>query len=168
MDNKVNTARLIVVMGVSGSGKSTIGKELASKLDLEFLDADDFHPEENVQKMASGKPLDDTDRAGWLERLNGVLLEYRPTGVVLACSALKEAYREILSRNIGKESIIWVLLSGSYEQIHNRMKARNAHFMPSTLLRSQFETLEVPDYALEVSIVHSPQVIVAEILSGIK
>ena len=160
--------KLIVVMGVSGSGKSTVGRLLASALEVEFFDADDFHPEENVKKLRSGKPLNDADRAGWLERLNEVLLTYRQEGAVLGCSALKEVYRDILAKGIGKEHIVWVYLKGSFDQILQRMKARDAHFMPSSLLQSQFDTLEIPDYAIEVSIEASPEDMVAEILAVIK
>ena len=167
MDRRVNKAHLVVVMGVSGSGKSTVGTLLAGALELEFYDADDFHPEENVKKLRSGKPLNDEDRAGWLERLNELLLSSRQTGTVLACSALKETYRDVLANGIGKENIVWVYLRGSYDQILQRMEARS-HFMPSTLLRSQFDTLEIPDYAIEVSIEASPQDIISEILSVLK
>ncbi len=168
MDRKDNSGHLIIVMGVSGSGKSTVGNLLAGTLNSEFFDADDFHPQENVKKLASGKPLNDADRAGWLERLNEVLLSSRQTGAVMACSALKERYRDILARGIGKENVVWVYLKGSYDQILERMKARDSHFMPSSLLRSQFDTLEIPDYAIAVNIGESPDDIVAEILSGIK
>lgn len=138
-------------MGVSGSGKTTIGKLLGKKLGLVFYDADDYHPEANIIKMASGKPLDDEDRQGWLERLNQLIREREKQGMVLACSALKEHYREILARNV-KNDITWIYLEGSFEQILERMKGRKDHFMPSELLRSQFETLEVPAYALSVPI----------------
>lgn len=154
---------IIIVMGVSGSGKSTVGKLLAQKLDLTFRDADDYHPPENIRKMASGRPLNDDDRRGWLLKLNELIRESLESGMVLACSALKESYRSILAQNINKE-LVWVYLEGSYEEILGRMQKREEHFMPSALLKSQFDTLEVPSYAITVSINNSPEKTVELIL----
>lgn len=154
-------------MGVSGCGKSTVGKLLAKKLELPFYDADDYHPQENIDKMASGKPLNDQDRQGWLLRLHKLILDCESTGLVLACSALKEGYRRTMASGLKSEPT-WIYLNGSYEEILNRLGARSEHFMPSTLLRSQFETLEVPDYAIVQSISKSPTEIVEELQPLIK
>ena len=159
--------KIFVVIGVSGSGKSTVGKLLAESLDLEFFDADDYHPQENIDKMSSGRPLNDTDRQGWLLRLNELLLEHESTGLVLACSALKEAYRRTLASGLKREPT-WIYLNGSFEEISNRLQVRSDHFMPTTLLKSQFETLEIPPYALDISISGSPADIVQEIQQRIK
>ena len=158
---------VIVVMGVSGCGKSTVGSLLALKLNLPFYDADDYHPTENVEKMAAGLPLNDTDRQGWLEKLNKLLKEQEHLGLILACSALKESYRKILATGLHKR-ITWVYLKGSYEDIWQRIQARNDHFMPPALLQSQFETLEVPTYALEIDIANSPEKIVDDIAAYLK
>ncbi|MEI7059150.1 gluconokinase [Nocardioides sp. CCNWLW239] len=127
-------------MGVSGSGKSTVGAVIAQRLRLPFADADDFHPPENIAKMSSGRPLDDHDRRPWLESLGDWLAEHEDTGAVLSCSALKRSYRDLLhSRAHGLHLLH---LSGSLEVIEARLAARAGHFMPPALLRSQFATLE--------------------------
>ena len=162
-----DTKPIVIVMGVSGSGKSTVGISLASRLGIPFADGDDFHPEANIAKMAAGQPLNDKDRQGWLERLSIFIRRSDQTGVVLACSALKEKYRILLREDVEKK-MIWVYLKGSYKEILERMQARSDHFMPSALLKSQFDTLEEPDYALKVSISKPPEEIVAEIMEKIK
>ena len=134
-------------MGVSGSGKTTLGKELAAALSRPFFDADDFHPEANVVKMKKGEPLNDDDRWPWLSRLNSVLNEHLQEGCVLACSALKESYRKLLFEGL-EEQLLLVYLKGEYAYIHQRMQARKNHYMPATLLQSQFDTLEEPQNAL--------------------
>ncbi len=154
---------LFVVMGVSGVGKTTVGKLLANALTLPFIDADDFHPKENIAKMASGIPLNDNDRHQWLLNLNGVLLEHQKTGAVLACSALKEKYRDLLNSGL-KKPLRFILLEGSFEQLKQRLQARKGHFMPAKLLTSQLETLEPPQNAIKVSISHTPDEIVAQII----
>ncbi len=154
---------LFVIMGVSGVGKTTVGKLLADTLALPFIDADDFHPKENIAKMASGMPLNDNDRHQWLLNLNGVLLEHQKMGAVLACSALKEKYRDLLSSGL-KKSLRFILLEGSFEQLKQRLQARKGHFMPAELLTSQLETLEPPKNAIKVSISHTPDEIVAQII----
>lgn len=158
---------IVIVMGVSGSGKSTVGKKLAEALGISFSDGDDFHPEVNIEKMAAGTPLDDQDRSIWLERLNEFIRDSENTGVVLACSALKEKYRKTLQNKVAEE-LIWVYLNGSYDEILERITARSDHFMTSALLQSQFETLEVPDYAIDVSISESPEEIVDTIINKLK
>lgn len=133
-----------LVMGVSGSGKTTLAKALADRLGWDFLDADDFHPPENIAKMTAGTPLDDSDRTPWLASLHERLLSTLKAGryPVLACSALKEKYRAQLLD--GLDGIVIVHLAGSYELIRARLEGRRGHFMKPEMLRSQFETLENP------------------------
>jgi len=138
----------IVVMGVSGSGKTTIGKLLATRLGCRFLDGDDFHTPENVAKMAAGTPLTDEDRRPWLERLNRELAARPKT--VLACSALKESYRQILSQGLDDCRIVH--LRGNIELIRSRLEQRKHRYMPASLLESQFASLEPPDDAIEVDV----------------
>ncbi|MFI0492009.1 gluconokinase, partial [Flavobacterium sp.] len=150
--NAINKNKAIVIMGVSGSGKSTIGKLLAEKIQIPFFDGDDFHSRENVEKMASGKPLNDEDRKGWLLQLNALIKENEnENGCIIACSSLKESYRKILSREVSN-SIKFVFLQGSYSEILFRLESRKNHFIPSSLLKSQFETLENPQNAYTLSI----------------
>lgn len=146
---------VFIVMGVSGCGKSTIGKLLADELEIPFFDGDDYHPEANVKKMAAGNSLNDNDREGWLKRLNSLALENSKVGAVIACSALKESYRVILSHSLNYQ-IEFVYLNGTFEEISNRLMQRKNHFMPTGLLKSQFNTLEVPNNAISVSITKTP------------
>lgn len=141
---------IVVVMGVSGAGKTTVGRALSESLGWEFLDADEFHPPENVAKMAAGTPLDDTDRWPWLGRLNAELLtrDAAGRGAVLACSALKEAYRVKLMAGVAAARLVH--LRGTFEEIRERVHARKHKYMPASLLQSQFDTLEPPANALEV------------------
>ena len=136
----------VIVMGVTGSGKTTLGRRIASHLRVEFFDADDFHSAESIQKMARGVPLDDTDRRPWLNTL-AKLVSTHSTGGVLACSALKQAYRDTLDPN---GTVVWVYLTSTPALIHERMKQRRGHFMPSSLVTSQFEALEEPKNAITV------------------
>lgn len=154
---------IIIIMGVSGSGKTTVGKLLAEELGLSFYDADNFHSIENVRKMKSGVPLTDDDRNPWLQHLNDNLVEWdSKEGAVLACSALKDRYRKQLKKNLKK--ISWVYLSGSADLIAYRMRARKKHYMPPELLQSQFADLEEPHYGIKVDIADDPEFIVKEIL----
>lgn len=149
-------------MGVSGCGKSTIGKALADGLGIPFYDGDDYHPESNIKKMASGKPLNDEDRQPWLETIHIKASESLQThGCVIACSALKEAYRSTLSNSIST-NVTWVYLKGEFDTILQRMQDRD-HFMPPHLLESQFDTLEEPSDAIIIDISEAPECIIKRI-----
>ena len=154
----------IVVFGVSGCGKSTVGQLIADRMKIPFFDADDFHPDSSVVKMKSGIALSDQDRKPWLERLSELLKE-NPDGSVLACSALKNAYREIL-RGCDLE-IRFVHLSGEFDLILKRMVARD-HFMPTSLLENQFSTLEPEPEAFEISIKNTPESIADRVIQWLK
>ena len=155
--------KVIFIMGVSGCGKSTIGRLLAQELDIPFFDGDDFHPEANIKKMSNGQPLNDDDRQGWLETLNNLAKkQLTKNSCVIVCSALKQKYRDTLSLNIKTETK-WVYLSGSFDQIFERLNSRDNHFMPSELLKSQFDTLEEPKDALRVDIGLTPENIIKTI-----
>lgn len=135
----------IVMMGVSGSGKSTVGAALAKRLGLGFRDADEFHPAANVAKMSAGTPLTDEDRWPWLDAIGAALAEAGRDGrgIVVGCSALKRIYRDRL-RTAAHRSLIFVHLSGSAGTLAKRMQTRKGHFMPASLLQSQLATLESP------------------------
>jgi len=156
-----------IVMGVSGSGKTSVGKSLANHLGWEFYDADDFHPPENVAKMANGTPLTDSDRAPWLASLHELIssnLKKDKPGV-LACSALKERYRQQLLDDT--EGVQIVYLKGSYDLIWSRMKNRTGHYMKPYMLQSQFDALEEPSNALTMDISISVDEIVRELTSNL-
>jgi gluconokinase len=154
---------VIILMGVSGVGKTTIGKRLAEALGWRFLEGDDFHPLANVKKMAAGIPLTDEDRMPWLERLRELLAEVLARGedAVLACSALKRSYRQLLT--VDPARVRWVSLWAPREVIASRLATRTGHFMPLTLLGSQLETLETPEDALHVDVTPGPDEVVAAI-----
>lgn len=151
---------IVVLLGVSGSGKTTIGRRLAERLRWPFFDGDDFHPEENLTKMARHQPLTDADREPWLDRLAELIETSIAAGrsAVIACSALRRAYRERLAR--GHREVTFVYLRGSFELIRDRLARRQGHFMPIDLLPSQFEALEEPLDAVTVDIRQSPEAIV--------
>src|SRR6516162_3922414 len=140
----VTSPVIVVMMGVSGSGKSTIAALLAAALGCQFQEGDDLHPRANVEKMRSGTPLTDADRRPWLHKIAGEIDGWRARGEcgVLTCSALKRSYRDIIIGD--RRNVVLVYLRGSRELIHQRMVARHGHFMPVALLDSQFATLEEP------------------------
>lgn len=152
--------QIVILMGVSGCGKTSVGEALSKLKAVPFFDADDFHPYENKEKMKSGIPLNDQDRIPWLKTLNTLCKKHAKTGMILACSSLKESYREELSKDL---EIDWVYLKGSFELIQSRMQKRKGHYMPAALLQSQFDTLEEPTDALVVDIDQSVESIVAKI-----
>ncbi|XP_043832233.1 probable gluconokinase isoform X1 [Dromiciops gliroides] len=181
--------QVVLVMGVSGSGKSTVGSLLATELGWKFYDADDYHPEENRKKMGKGIPLNDQDRIPWLCNLHDILLRNVSSGqsVVLACSALKKMYRNILMRGESaatpksdgpgeKEGfpelkLLVVYLNGSFEVISGRLAKRKGHFMPPELLQSQFDTLEppsAPENFLSLSVDRSVKEMIPFIVDNIK
>ncbi|MFE1598919.1 gluconokinase [Methylobacterium sp. ID0610] len=161
------TPAVVVVMGVSGSGKTTVASLLAGRLGWEFADGDDFHPEANVAKMHGGTPLTDEDRRPWLEAIAAWIDRTRAGGGrgVVTCSALKRAYRAILIG--GRPDVRLVYLQGDRDLIGRRMAARHDHFMPARLLDSQFATLEEPmpdENPIVLSVGATPQAIVAEVV----
>ena len=155
-------------MGVSGSGKTTIGQGVAEALDWGFSDADDFHSPANVRKMKSGMPLTDEDREPWLRDLRAAIERWkrREPGHVLACSALKGSYREILRQN--DPDVKFVYLRGAFDLIARRLKGRKGHFFDPALLRSQFDALESPKDALVFDISNKPEEIISSILAAVK
>ncbi|WP_145542046.1 gluconokinase [Yersinia alsatica] len=136
--------RSIIVMGVSGSGKTTVGEAVARRIHAKFIDGDDLHPRANIQKMGSGHPLNDEDRMPWLERLSDAAysLNHKNETGIIVCSALKRRYRDRLRE--GNPEMVFLYLKGSFDVIMGRLKARSGHFMPTDLLKSQFEALEEP------------------------
>lgn len=159
--------RAIVLMGVAGSGKTTIGRQLAAALGWTFRDADDFHPPGNIAKMAAGIPLADADRVPWLRALHSALAASlaRDDRLIVACSALRHRYRVILLE--GLPDVRLVHLRGDYETILGRLQQRQGHFMKPAMLESQFATLEVPEDALAVDVAAAPETIVAHIRSAL-
>ncbi|HEX9825861.1 MAG TPA: gluconokinase [Flavobacteriaceae bacterium] len=158
---------MIVIMGVSGCGKTTIGKQLAKQLDLPYFDADDFHSASNIEKMKHGIPLNDEDRMPWLTLLaNNIQTWDVQGGAVLSCSALKESYRKLLASK--SKQVNWVYLKGSFELIQSRLEHREGHYMKSGLLQSQFDALEEPNYGIHISIENTPELIISKIISKLK
>ena len=159
--------RFVIVMGVAGSGKTTVGEALAQRLGWEFYDADAFHPAENIAKMTNGIPLNDADRVPWLAALHALisasLMDNRPG--VLACSALKERYRRQLMD--GNDGVNLVYLKGSYDLLWSRLSHRKDHYMKPEMLKSQFEALEEPAEALTVDVSLSVDEIVERIIKQI-
>ncbi|WP_417444328.1 gluconokinase [Joostella sp.] len=158
-------AKAIIIMGVSGSGKTTIGKLLSKGINISFFDGDDFHPASNIKKMSAGIPLNDDDRLGWLQKINEFCIQKikSDTSCIIACSALKSSYRKVL-RNDLHENIEFVYLLGDFKLIEERLANRTDHFLPISLLKSQFDTLQPPKEAITVDIGDTPEEIVAEII----
>ena len=156
---------MIIIFGVSGVGKTTVGKLLARELGWQFLEADDFHPTANIQKMRSGRPLTDEDRLPWLDCLSEKIEQLLAAGenAVLACSALKRAYRNRLRVS---DEVKFVFLRGDYALVERQLRSRRQHFMNPDLLQSQFDDLQEPqtdEHALTVALRRTPQQIVEEI-----
>lgn len=158
---------IIIVMGVSGSGKSRVGQALAQRLEWQFRDADDFHTQAAKEKMKQAIPLNDQDRQPWLEAMRSAVDQWLMAGqnIVLACSALKSSYRQVLQ--IQDSRVQFIYLQGSFELIYKRLKDRQNHFMKESLLQSQFETLEepTPAEAIYIDASQSPEVIVQEVIN---
>lgn len=162
---RFNTPVILIIMGVSGSGKSTIGKLLSKELDIEFYDGDDFHPQENIEKMSSGQPLNDQDRVGWLAAIHDFGLQQllQETSCIIACSALKQSYRDVLRKGMENQLKV-IYLKGDFQTIQTRLAIRKSHFMPTALLQSQFNTLEPPKNAITVDLKLNPDEIVDQII----
>ena len=158
---------IVVLMGVSGSGKTTVGEIVARELAWPYLDADDYHPAANVEKMRAGTPLTDADRWPWLDRINRLLSERQARGdhLVLGCSALKQVYRDRLAQ--GLRDLRWVHLRGSLELIQSRLQVRQHRYMPASLLQSQFATLDQPADALTVDIADTPEGLARTVIGGL-
>jgi carbohydrate kinase (thermoresistant glucokinase family) len=161
----------VVVMGVSGSGKTTVGRRLADALGWRFQEGDDLHPAANVAKMHAGIPLDDADRRPWLASVAAVIDSWRRAGTpgVVACSALKRAYRDVIVG--GHDDVRLVYLRGSRALLAERLQARQGHYMPASLLDSQLATLEEPapeERALTVDDSAAPEAIVATVLARLR
>ena len=160
-----------VIMGVSGSGKTTIGKAIADHFHASFIDGDDLHPRANIIKMRDGHPLDDEDRKPWLERINDVFFSFenRHQSGVVVCSALKKKYRDML--RAGNEGLLFVHLFGSRELIKERMSKRQGHFFKEEMLNSQFEALEFPDSeedVINIDISGTPEEIISQAVAQIE
>jgi gluconokinase len=151
-------------MGPAGSGKTTVGKLLAAQLSWEFADGDDFHPKANIEKMSHGIPLTDGDRLPWLKSIRDTMLgwEAQQKNGVIACSALKRRYRELLGIDANAKNIKLVYLRGSYDLLLERLHSRKGHYMKEQMLSSQFADLEEPTGTLTIDIAKSPEEIVSE------
>jgi gluconokinase len=157
---------IVVIMGVAGSGKTTVGELLASKLHFRFLDGDSLHPPGNIEKMTHDIPLTDADRAPWLAAVHSQIVESFRHGehLVIACSALKQRYRDTLE---GGVTITWVYLKGSYALIREHLQHRQHHFMKPEMLASQFADLEEPADAIVIEVAAEPAVAVSQIVSAL-
>lgn len=157
---------VILLMGTTGAGKTTVGKILAVRLCWTFLDADDFHPPANIEKMHHGIPLSDADRLPWLEKIHAELLRRTQSGenIVLACSALKQSYRDLLSSEV---DVRIVYLRGTYDVMRQRIESRHGHFAGEGILAGQFADLEEPRDALVLDVSRSPQQLAAEVIASL-
>ncbi len=163
------TKALVVVMGVSAAGKSTVGKLLAERLDVVYADGDDFHSEANIAKMRSGTPLDDADRRPWLDAIGNWLQAQDPNGAVISCSALKRSYRDRL--RAAAPAVVFLHLSGGLEALRRRVADRKGHFMPASLLDSQLETLEPlqeDETGIAIELTRKPEAIVDDFLAWLE
>jgi carbohydrate kinase (thermoresistant glucokinase family) len=158
----------IIFMGVSGCGKTTIGKKTADVFAVPYFEGDEYHPQENVDKMSQGIPLTDEDREGWLDTLSQLLREKLEAGEsgVLSCSALKQKYRDRLC--VDPDQVRFIYLKGSFGLIQKRLQQRSGHYMPANLLASQFDALEEPDDGITVNIDQAPESIVNEVVAYLK
>ncbi|MGL5063945.1 MAG: gluconokinase [Microcoleus sp.] len=155
---------IVIVMGVSGAGKTTVGKLLAQSLDWDFKDADDFHPIANIEKMSQGIPLDDADRMPWLYKMQQAIADWLQAkkNVILACSALKASYRNLLFGD--RPEIKLIYLKGNYELISRRLQQRQNHYMKADLLSSQFANLEEPQNVIVLDAAQPPEDLVQQII----
>jgi gluconokinase len=160
-------AMIVVVMGVSGSGKTTVGTRVADAMHCAFLDGDSLHPAANVERMRRGIPLTDVDRAPWLAAIHARLVEAFTHGtcLVVGCSALRQSYRTVLAEGV---PITWVYLKGSEALIRTRLQHRTGHYMKADMLASQFEALEEPSDALVVDISQSPRAIAEQVVAELR
>lgn len=158
---------IVILMGVTGVGKTTVGEALADKTGWRLYDADAYHSPANVEKMRAGIPLTDDDRWPWLDRLNELMRDAASRGesAILACSALKQKYRDRLQRDIDEAR--WVYLKGDMELIRSRLQQRKGHYMNPALLQSQFDTLEPPVDALTIDVAEPPHALAQRILSAL-
>tara|TARA_B100000886_G_scaffold48799_1_gene30106 strand:+ start:129 stop:611 length:483 start_codon:yes stop_codon:yes gene_type:complete len=156
--------KVIILFGVSGCGKSLVGKKLSKDLEFKFVEGDDLHSNENIEKMNNNIPLSDNDRGIWIKDINSELNKLENKNVVVACSALKEAYRQALVKRV-VGVIYWFCLKGTFELIKKRLDSRVDHFFKSDLLDSQFNIIEYPDYCKFIDISESPDIIVEKIKS---
>lgn len=168
MDTNFKSYQLLLVMGVAGAGKSTIGHLLAEALGWDFFDGDDFHPPQNVAKMAQGLPLSDADRLPWLQAMRRFIAQRDATQqpAVIAASVLKQQYRDLLMQQDTQIALIY--LQGDFDTIYARMQQRQQHFMKAEMLQSQFDALEEPESAWKISIQQSPTQMVAQILEHLR
>lgn len=159
--------KVIIIIGVSGSGKTTIGRLLSGELGWKYYEGDNFHPPANIEKLKNGVPLDDADRKPWLESLRDLIRNCLEQGdsAVVACSALKQRYRDFL---LVDERVILIYLKGDYELIRERLSKRRGHFLNPNLLDSQFAALEEPKTAMQVDVSLSPAEIVKSIRSALR
>jgi len=155
---------IVIIMGVTGVGKSTVGQLLAQSTGWPLYDADDYHSPANVEKMRAGIPLTDDDRWPWLDRLNALLraADSKQESAILACSALKQKYRDRLQKELG--NVRWVHLKGDIELIRARLKQRRGHYMNPALLQSQFDALEPPGDAIVIDVSDSPATLARRVL----
>ena len=157
---------VILLMGTTGAGKTTVGKILAARLQWSFLDADDFHPQSNIEKMHNGSPLTDADRWPWLKNIHTELRRFTQSGknVVLACSALKQSYRDLLSAGLTMQI---VYLRGTYDVMRHHIESRHGHFAGESILAGQFADLEEPHNALVLDVSRTPQQLASEIIASL-